>query len=73
MAISKCNENTRVQNPWRIEEIVSKNIMNGACTAPTIAYYRLLRMLLIQNYAGFRRYFEIRGLISEGEYILRRP
>ena len=31
------DESILVQNPWRIEETISKNITNGAYTAPAIA------------------------------------
>ena len=47
--------------------------MNGACTAHIIGCYEccLYRIMLV--FSGIRRYFELGGLISEGEYILGRP
>ena len=40
------NESTLVQNARRIEEIVNKNIMNSACTAPRMLLICLYKIML---------------------------
>ena len=40
------NESTLVQNARRIEEIVNKNIMSSACTAPRMLLICLYKIML---------------------------
>ena len=59
-----------VQNPRRIEEIVGKNIMNGACTTPAIRGIQVVMKFATVHFYTACQLKDLYNIIEHNLYII---